>query len=129
MTRLMMAALLVGALGLAGCAKKKAAEPAGAQIPPNQNETVLPPATPGPAVTPAPAGGAVAPAPTPTAVPATPAGKAAAGSTYTIQKGDTIYKIARDKYGSASKAKDILAANPQITDPNKIQVGQVINLP
>ena len=49
------------------------------------------------------------------------------GSTYTVQKGDTLYKIARAKYGEASAVKKIQAANPGITA--NIKVGQKINLP
>jgi nucleoid-associated protein YgaU len=48
--------------------------------------------------------------------------------TYTVQKGDTIYGIARKIFGSDARAKDIIAANPGI-DPDHIKVGQVINLP
>ena len=45
---------------------------------------------------------------------------------YTIQSGDTLWKIAQ----SNNIALDALvAANPQITDPNQIFVGQVINIP
>jgi 5'-nucleotidase/UDP-sugar diphosphatase len=50
------------------------------------------------------------------------------GSTYTIQKGDTLYKIARAKYGNPTAVKKIIEANPGM-DPNKIKVGQKINLP
>ncbi len=46
--------------------------------------------------------------------------------TYTIQKGDTLRKIATRINSTVS---DILAVNPQITDANKIYTGQVINLP
>ncbi|MDO4732602.1 MAG: LysM domain-containing protein [Bacillota bacterium] len=45
---------------------------------------------------------------------------------YTIQSGDTLWKIAQ----SNQLALDaLLFANPQITDPNQIFVGQVINIP
>jgi 5'-nucleotidase / UDP-sugar diphosphatase len=50
------------------------------------------------------------------------------GSTYTIQKGDTLYKVARAKYGDQSAVKRIVAANPGLS-PNTIKVGQKINLP
>ena len=50
------------------------------------------------------------------------------GSTYTVQKGDTLYKIARAKYGDASAVKKIQAANPGLS-PNSIKAGQKINLP
>jgi LysM repeat protein len=58
------------------------------------------------------------------AVPAPP--PPASAGTYTIQSGDTLRKIgARIN----STVNDILAVNPQITDANKVYVGQVINLP
>jgi murein DD-endopeptidase MepM/ murein hydrolase activator NlpD len=46
--------------------------------------------------------------------------------TYRIQSGDTLSKIA--KRNGISLAQ-LLKANPQITNPDKIQVGQVVNLP
>jgi LysM repeat protein len=48
------------------------------------------------------------------------------GNTYTVQKGDTLRKIA-DRIGVG--VNDILAVNPKITNVNLIYVGQVINLP
>jgi murein DD-endopeptidase MepM/ murein hydrolase activator NlpD len=45
---------------------------------------------------------------------------------HTIQKGDTLYNIAK-RYGSTVDA--ILAANPQITNPSVIHLGQVIIIP
>jgi LysM repeat protein len=50
----------------------------------------------------------------------------ASGTTYTVQKGDTLRKIA-DRIGVT--VDDILKANPKITNANKIYVGQVISLP
>ena len=64
-----------------------------------------------------PAAGVVDPVPEP---PAT------GGQTYTVQYGDTIRKIA-DRFGTTIDA--VLRLNPQITNPNLIYVGQVINLP
>lgn len=55
-------------------------------------------------------------------VPAPPS----SSGTYTIQKGDTLRKIAAR---INSTVNDILAVNPQILDANKIYIGQVINLP
>jgi len=46
--------------------------------------------------------------------------------TYTIQLGDSLYGIA-DKFNVTYD--QLLAANPQITDPDFIVVGQVINVP
>ena len=56
---------------------------------------------------------------------ATPA-SAPTSSGYTIQKGDNLTKIAK---ANNTTIKDIMAANPQITDPNKIQAGAKLNLP
>lgn len=47
-----------------------------------------------------------------------------AASTYTVQAGDTLSKIA-SIYGTSVSA---LAAGNKITDPNKISIGQTINL-
>lgn len=66
-----------------------------------------------------PSGNAV-PVPPPTTPPPT------SGTTYTVQKGDTLRKIA-DRIGVT--VDDILKVNPQIANANVIYVGQVINLP
>ena len=51
-----------------------------------------------------------------------------AGGTYTVQKGDTLIKIARTHYGDAHQWTKIAAANPGI-NANSIKVGQQIVLP
>jgi lysozyme len=48
------------------------------------------------------------------------------GAKYTVQKGDTLRKIA-SRHGVT--VSDILAVNPQIKNANLIYIGQVINLP
>ena len=47
-------------------------------------------------------------------------------STYTVVSGDTMYRIA-NKLGVS--LEDLIKANPQISNPNIIQIGQVINVP
>jgi nucleoid-associated protein YgaU len=62
----------------------------------------------------------------------TGAGEAAAAalSTYTVQAGDTLSKIAKDRLGNANAYMQIFDANKdQLTDPNKIKPGQVLRLP
>lgn len=48
------------------------------------------------------------------------------GGTYTVRSGDVLSRIARRYNVSLSS---LLAANPQITNANRIRSGQVINLP
>lgn len=48
--------------------------------------------------------------------------------TYTIQKGDSYWKIAKTVYGDPLRMKDIEAANPDI-DPKKLTIGDEIILP
>ena len=50
--------------------------------------------------------------------------------TYTVQEGDTLYKIAKDHYGTVSAWKDIRDANKdKITTDGRIKAGQTITLP
>ena len=59
---------------------------------------------------------------------ATPAGHAA--KTYTVKAGDTLSKIAKEHYGNANSYMKIFEANKGLLkDPDKIQVGQVLNIP
>lgn len=51
-----------------------------------------------------------------------------ADSVYTVQKGDTVYKISRKFVGNTSLVKDIVKAN-NLSNPNLILVGQKLNIP
>jgi len=59
-------------------------------------------------------------------IPQTGGPYASYGSTYVVQWGDTLGKIAASR---GSSVTDMLAANPQIWNASLIYVGQVINLP
>lgn len=48
--------------------------------------------------------------------------------TYTVQAGDSVSSIARDQLGSMDYADEIIAENG-ITDPNQIEIGDVLVLP
>jgi nucleoid-associated protein YgaU len=51
-------------------------------------------------------------------------------TTYTVQKGDTLSKISKQFYGDAGQYMKIFSANrDQLSDPDKIQVGQVLKIP
>lgn len=50
--------------------------------------------------------------------------------TYTVEKGDTLSKIAKQMYGDAAKYPVIFEANkPMLKDPDKIYPGQVLRIP
>lgn len=49
---------------------------------------------------------------------------------YTVVKGDTLSKIAKEYYGNANKYPKIFEANkPMLKDPNLIYPGQVLRIP
>lgn len=49
---------------------------------------------------------------------------------YTVKSGDTLSKIAREFYGSASKFPVIFEANrPMLSNPDRIYPGQVLRIP
>ena len=55
---------------------------------------------------------------------------AAAERTYTVKSGDTLSKIAKDHLGDANAYMKIFNANKdQLSDPDKIQPGQVLKIP
>ena len=50
--------------------------------------------------------------------------------TYTVQPGDSLSKIAKQFYGNANSYMKIFEANKdKLSDPDKIQVGQVLKIP
>ena len=49
---------------------------------------------------------------------------------YTVQRGDTLSKIAKTHYGNAMKYQVIFEANrPMLKDPDKIYPGQNLRIP
>ena len=83
-----------------------------------------------PMPTPAPTSAPAAPTPTaaPTEAPVTQ--QADESQFYTIQRGDTLSKIAKQFYGNANKYMYIVEENTGvIQDPDKIYAGQVIRIP
>ena len=53
-----------------------------------------------------------------------------AARTYEVQKGDSLWKIAKHVYGDGNKWKAIAEANAElIPDPDKIKPGQVLVIP
>ncbi|MEZ5333006.1 MAG: peptidoglycan-binding protein LysM [Thermoanaerobaculia bacterium] len=49
---------------------------------------------------------------------------------YTVESGDTLWKISKEQYGEGGKYMLIFEANkPMLTDPDKIYPGQVLRIP
>lgn len=60
----------------------------------------------------------------------TDAGGGSPDVTYTVQKGDTLSKIAKEYYGDEKQYRSIYEANKdQLDDPDSLQVGQVLRIP
>ena len=97
-------------------AQTPAPTPTPAQAP-TESRSVAPTATP-----------TVAPTNAPTEAPVTQQGDES--QFYTIQRGDTLSKIAKQFYGNANKYMYIVEENTGvIQDPDKIYAGQVIRIP
>ena len=56
--------------------------------------------------------------------------EAAVAQTYTVQPGDTLSRISKQVYGDANSYMKIFEANrDQLSDPDKIKVGQTLKIP
>ena len=64
-------------------------------------------------------------------IPGTGAAPLGGGKVHVMAPHDTLFHLGEVYYGKASKANldKILAANPQIKDPNHVPVGAKINIP
>ena len=57
-------------------------------------------------------------------------GLGSGGSSYTVKSGDTLSKISKEFYGDANEYMRIYYANrDKLKDPDKIQIGQQLNIP
>jgi LysM repeat protein len=55
---------------------------------------------------------------------------ASGGRTYTVQSGDTLWKISQEMYGNGSKYMKIFEANtPMLENPDRIVPGQELSIP
>src|SRR4051812_2302807 len=121
-------AAITASILIVGCQSTKKDVPVSSSV---TDVTATPSATPG--YTPAPTPGPVGPAyastydvTPPTATAGT--GSATSGNTYTVKRGDTLYGIAKNKYGDGKQWQKIVNANPGL-NPGALKVGQTITLP
>ena len=121
--------VLIAAVALAGgCQNKKKNGTATAGNSLSPSVTDITPSAPAPAPV------AYQPAPQPAmtsdiSVTSTPsAGATGGGGSYTVKKGDTLYGIARAKYGDGKQYTKIVAANPGVS-PQSLKVGQTLVIP
>ena len=106
--------------------------PASTSTPPYMLPSAYPPPEPAPAMT-------VVEAQPPTAVPASATARATphrakpalasdSGSQYTVKQGDTLYHIAKVRYGDGKQWERIASANPGVS-ATSLKVGQVLVIP
>ena len=117
-----------------GCqnGKKSSTNPSVMQL----SQPAAPVAYAPPSPVPAPAAQPVvydAPPAAPAAVAAAPAAPAApdaaaGGKKYKVQKGDTLYSLAKQHYGSGKQFTKIVAANPGLS-AESLKAGQTITIP
>ena len=60
---------------------------------------------------------------------AAPAAEQPGFETYVVRHGDTLSKIAGRIYGDASRWREILKENPQVTNANRIYPGDILHVP
>jgi nucleoid-associated protein YgaU len=124
------AALVLMAALAAGCSMGQ--KPATADATPGALD-VMPAANPEP-MAPMPVVTTSTPAPMPviaapdTVTTQTPIASAAGGSSYTVKKGDTLYRLAKDHYGDGKQWQRIVSANPGLT-PQSLRIGQTLIIP
>lgn len=94
------------------------------------NMTVAVPAPAEPEPVEAPVAEAPAEEAAPAAEPEAPAAEESDGRTYTVESGDTLWKIAEQMYGNGSKYMKIFEANTDILEnPDRIFPGQKLKIP
>lgn len=124
MRNLLLSGVVIVAAAAVGCQQPQQKSPAASSsVRPSALDVSGPPVSATPTYQPAPA--PVTP-PSEPAVTQTPV--ATTGGNYTVKKGDTLYRIAKDKYGDGKQWQKIASANPGLS-PSTLKVGQSITIP
>ena len=128
MQKLIAVFFVAVAVGFAGCAKQSQ-DPAIAELPPPKPiEQLWPVPEEASQAVPAPVFLGTVPADASDKSINLAAFQADTGETYTIQPGDTLWKVATKVYGNGHRWQDIATTN-RIADPTKLRIGQSLILP
>ena len=123
--KIALAALVVFAFVAVGCQDKKPADPKPAAV------TDISPTAPtytSPVASVQPVSDTPVVSSTPDTATAKKASATVSGNSYTVKKGDTLFSIAKAKYGSGGQWQKIASANPGV-NPKTLKVGQTLTLP
>ena len=119
-----LTAVMILVASIVGCSKNKKDSTTKTAL--NSDVTDITPSAAAPsAYTPAPQPAAMT---YDTSITSTPTAGAGAGGSYTVKRGDTLYGIARAKYGDGKQYTRIVAANPGVS-PQSLKVGQTLTIP
>jgi len=126
MRKILISGAAAVALAIVGCQQQPAAKPASSmsQARPSALDVSAPVASSTPTYQPAP----VTPPVEPTAAQPVMAVSSTSGGNYKVKKGDTLYSIAKQKYGDGKQWQKIASANPGVS-PSTLRVGQTLVLP
>jgi len=137
MTRMMTWTLLLSVLLVAaGCQQTETTADVAPAPPPDDLYASAPPPAPEPILTPTTqtepitATPAYTPQASPSSITVAPQINVTNGTpnNYTVQRGDTLWSIARKVYGNGQKWQQLASANA-ISDPTKLRVGQTLVVP
>ena len=126
MRKILISGAAAVALAVVGCQQQPASKPASSmsQARPSALDVSAPVASSTPTYQPAP----VTPPVEPTTAQPVMAVSSVSGGNYKVKKGDTLYSIAKQRYGDGKQWQKIASANPGVS-PSTLRVGQSLVIP
>ncbi|HEX4793226.1 MAG TPA: LysM peptidoglycan-binding domain-containing protein [Humisphaera sp.] len=123
MRKMILSGAAALALAVVGC-QQTPSKPATSQARPSALDVSAPAVSSTPSYQPAP----VTPPTEPSTAQPVMAVSSGAGGNYKVKKGDTLYSIAKQKYGDGKQWQKIVSANPGVS-PSTLRVGQSLVIP